>query len=62
MKNQINTSLRIDRPLYSAIVKLAQENERSIHSQVIYMLKCQAEALKQAPAIGDRVADKVVLS
>lgn len=35
----VTTTIRIDEDLYNAIVKLASEEERSINSQIIYMLK-----------------------
>ncbi len=35
----ITTTIRIDEELYNAIIKLANEEERSINSQIIYMLK-----------------------
>lgn len=35
----VTTTIRIDEELYNAIIKLANEEERSINSQIIYMLK-----------------------
>lgn len=35
----VTTTIRIDEELYNAIVKLANEEERSINSQIVYMLK-----------------------
>ena len=35
----ITTTLRIDEETYNELVKLAQKEERSINSQLIYILK-----------------------
>lgn len=40
----ITTTIRIDEEIYNEIIKLANEEERSINSQIIYMLK---KAVKQ---------------
>lgn len=35
----ITTTIRIDEETYNEIIKLANEEERSINSQIVYMLK-----------------------
>lgn len=42
----ITTTLRIDEETYNELVKLAQEEERSINSQLIYILKKYLENAK----------------
>lgn len=43
----ITTTLRLDEETYKYIVELATKEERSINSQVIYMLKKYLETLNQ---------------
>ena len=43
----ITTTLRIDEETYEIITKLAQEEERSVNSQILYMLKKYLEQLKE---------------
>lgn len=39
MKNQTNTVLRIDNETYEQIKKLAENENRSINKQILYMLR-----------------------
>ena len=43
----ITTTLRIDEEVYELICKLAQEEERSVNSQILYMLKKYIESLEK---------------
>ena len=43
----ITTTLRIDEETYEIITKLAQEEERSVNSQILYMLKKYLEQTKE---------------
>ena len=42
-----HTSLRIDKQLYAEIERLAAMGDRSIHGQILHMLKSQVEVLKK---------------
>lgn len=39
MKNETHTLLRINNNLYEEIKRLAKEQKRSIHSQILYILQ-----------------------
>ena len=43
----ITTTLRIDEETYAAIVELAQKEERSTNSQILYILKKYLESLEE---------------
>ena len=43
----ITTTLRIDEETYEIITKLAQDEERSVNSQILYMLKKYLEQKKE---------------
>ncbi len=43
----ITTTLRIDEDTYNNILKIASEEERSINSQIVYMLKKYIEHEKK---------------
>ena len=43
----ITTSLRLDEDIYNKIIELATEEERSINSQILYMLKKYLESFSK---------------
>lgn len=45
--SMITTTLRIDEDTYNNILKIASEEERSINSQIVYMLKKYIEHEKK---------------
>lgn len=47
MKNETHTLLRIDNNLYNELKKLANEQKRSIHSQILYILQKYIEMVQK---------------